>query len=222
MNSTCPSRPLLRHDAAATVASPPGEADPALDEPVTIVIARRVRGGHEALYEELVRDFVPVALSFAGHLGMHVTKLANAAGPEYHVVIKFATRKHWQAFQNWPPYQAFREAIEPLLESSPSISELSGLESWFVPPAAPLRAFPRWKLAIVTFLAVYPTSLALNLLLGGLLHDAATWMRVLILSFCMVAFLTWLAMPLATQLFAGWLSADDEHEEPRRTDSRPD
>lgn len=183
-------------------------ADDSLAEPVTITIARRVKQASEAEYEQLVREFVPLTMQVPGHLGVHVTKVPGELGLEYHVVIKFASRKQWRDFHDSPRYIAFREAIEPHLETMPTVAELSGLESWFITPTAPLRALPKWKMAIVTFVGVYPTSLALNLALGGVLNDAAVWLRVLVITSLMVALLTWVVMPICNLIFAAWLQAD--------------
>lgn len=178
------------------------------DAPLTITIGRRVRPGFEQAFERLMHDFVPRALTFSGHLGIHVTKWINDSGLEYLVVVKFASRKQWREFHAWPEYEAFRAAIEPLLETAPSVSELSGLESWFTPVAAPLRSLPRWKMALVTLLGVYPISLGFSLSLGGALETLPTWLRSLLVSCGMVALLTWVVMPQLHQLFSRWLQDD--------------
>jgi antibiotic biosynthesis monooxygenase (ABM) superfamily enzyme len=191
------------------------ESSSDLDAPLTITIARRVRPGCEEPFERLMHDFVPRALTFSGHLGVHVTKLISEAILEYHVVIKFASRKQWREFHAWPEYEAFRAAIDPLLETEPSVAELSGLESWFTPVSSPLRSLPRWKMALITLLGVYPISLGLNLAFGPTLDTLPPWLRSLFVSSSMVVLLTWVVMPNLQQIFSRWLQDDAPPSQPR-------
>ena len=175
-------------------------------EPVTINILRTVREGQEPLFEEKVRGFVQQALEFPGHLGVHVLKPAPGAGREYRVVLRFASRAQWREFEAWPPYEAFRADIQPLLEREPCVEELSGLESWFtLPGAAAIRPLPRWKMACVTLLGVYPTSLAFTMLVTPWTPDWPLAVRSFLVALCTVLTLTWLVMPFLTRGLKPWL-----------------
>lgn len=179
---------------------------PPEDDPVTINILRTVREGQEALFEDKVRAFVKEALGFPGHLGVHVLKPSHGAGREYRVVLRFASRAQWRDFEAWPAYTAFREDIRPLLEREPCVEELSGLESWFTLPEAPvIRPLPRWKMACVTLLGVFPTSLAFTVLLGPLIGGWPLVARSFAVAVCTVATLTWFVMPFLTKMLRPWL-----------------
>jgi antibiotic biosynthesis monooxygenase (ABM) superfamily enzyme len=70
-------------------------------------------------------------------------------------------------------------------------------------PAAPP---PRYKLALLTWIGVYPV---ITLLLAVLGPATATWplpLRTLLLTAVMVPTLTWLVIPTLTRLFRGWLA----------------
>jgi antibiotic biosynthesis monooxygenase (ABM) superfamily enzyme len=70
-------------------------------------------------------------------------------------------------------------------------------------PAGP----PRYKLALLTWVAAYAV---ITLLLGVLGPATSSWplaLRTLVLSVTMVVALTWLVMPRLTRLFRPWLSA---------------
>lgn len=176
------------------------------EQSVTVTISRTVQSGRQAEFEALLREFVPKSLTFSGHLGVHVLKPAEGESRDYHVVLKFATREQLERFREWPDYQRFRAAIEPLLEREPCIEELTGLESWITLPGVPaLRPLPRWKMAIVTLLGVYPTSLLIGVLVRPWLTTWPDWLQSLIYAVCMVALLTWVVMPLLTRLLARWL-----------------
>jgi antibiotic biosynthesis monooxygenase (ABM) superfamily enzyme len=64
---------------------------------------------------------------------------------------------------------------------------------------------PRYKLALLTWVAAYPV---ITLILGLLGPELATWplgLRTLVVSVLMVATLTWLVMPGLTRLLRPWL-----------------
>ena len=176
------------------------------DEPVTINILRTIREGQEPLFEDKVRAFVKEALGYPGHLGVHVLKPSPGAGREYRVVLRFASRARWREFQAWPKYEAFRADIQSLLEREPCVEELSGLESWFtLPGATTIRPLPRWKMAVVTLLGVYPTSLAYAMLLGPITPGWPVAVRSFAVAVCTVVTLTWLVMPFLTKALKPWL-----------------
>ena len=69
-------------------------------------------------------------------------------------------------------------------------------------PAPP----PRYKLALVTWIGVYPIITGLLAVLGP---ATATWplpLRTLLLTAVMVPTLTWLVVPTLTRVFRGWLA----------------
>ena len=64
---------------------------------------------------------------------------------------------------------------------------------------------PRYKLALLTWVAAYPV---ITMILGLLGPELASWplgLRTLVVSVLMVATLTWLVMPGLTRLLRPWL-----------------
>ena len=177
----------------------------AATDPLTVQISRTVRPGRESEFEKRVRAFVPIALEFPGHLGVQVVKPAPGAGREYLVIIRFANRALWERFLASEAYTDFREEIEPLLEKPSEVREMCGLESWFTLPGEPLGPLPKWKMALVTLLGVYPTSLLLGATVAPRLRDLPMWLSGLVMAASIVVALTWLVMPLVTRLFHRWL-----------------
>jgi len=112
-------------------------------------------------------------------------------------------------FRESPEYLAWTQAVLGLTEGSARTEELTGLESWFTLPGAPLRAFPKWKMAIATFLGVFPVAMLLSLTLGRV---TASWNFILanlVFNACVVALLTWIVMPVITRALHGWLYAEE-------------
>src|SRR5688500_8440076 len=136
-------------------------------ETVTVSITRTVKPGSEAEFERALHDFVQRSLILDGQLGVHIMRPAPGSGSrEYGNVRKFANREALMAFRTSPEYLEWNQLATELTEGNGRVQELTGLESWFTLPGAPLQRLPKWKMAIATFLAVFPVAMILNLTFG--------------------------------------------------------
>jgi antibiotic biosynthesis monooxygenase (ABM) superfamily enzyme len=98
-----------------------------------------------------------------------------------------------------------REA-EPLIHEE-KVHVLTGLETWFTLPSKPGEpAPPRYKMVVVTWLAVFPLITAILLLFGPLLSQLPMLLRTLVLTGVMVTMMTYVVMPLVSL----WLYPDRE------------
>lgn len=70
------------------------------------------------------------------------------------------------------------------------------------PPGPP----PRYKIAIVTWLGLYPMLTTLVLLLRPVLGDQPAPLQTLVISATLVPLMTYLVAPTMQRVFAGWLS----------------
>ena len=67
-------------------------------------------------------------------------------------------------------------------------------------------AAPRYKLALLTWIAAYALITTFLAFLGPAIADWPLAVRTLVLSVTMVAALTWVIMPRLTRLFRPWLA----------------
>ena len=109
------------------------------------------------------------------------------------------------AFRTSPEYLEWNQLATELTEGNGRVQELTGLESWFTLPGAPLQRLPKWKMAIATFLAVFPVAMILNLTFGPVIQSWHFLLRNAFFNACVVALLTWVVMPLVTRALHGWL-----------------
>lgn len=175
------------------------------DEPVTVVVRRRVKPGAEAAFESAMQEFIRFALGFPGNRGIHVVR-PGSDSREYTVVDRFADRAARRAFKDTPAYGEWMRRLRELSESDPYIAEQSGLCGWFTPPEAPRASPPaRVRMALVTFLGVYPLTSSLPPLFAWLLPGRHPLLVNVIVTGLIVAALTWPIMPLLTRLLAPWL-----------------
>jgi antibiotic biosynthesis monooxygenase (ABM) superfamily enzyme/uncharacterized membrane protein YphA (DoxX/SURF4 family) len=173
---------------------------------VTVLVRRRIRQGHEGAFEEAMREFITFALAFPGNLGIHVARPAAATSREYTVVNRFVDQAARRRFTSSGDYRAWMQHLAEHTEGDPHIQELSGLAGWFQLPPTPGAAAPdQLKMALVTFIGVYPLTSTLPPLFSALLPGWHPLLTNVLATGSIVAALTWVVMPLLTQWFAHWL-----------------
>ena len=176
------------------------------DTAVTVTIRRRVKAGHEAAFEEALREFIPQSLRFPGHLGVQVLRPAPGGTPEWVVVIRFRSRRDYGEFRTSPEYSRWTARIRDLLEADPAVEERRGLEGWFALPGVTAEpALPRWKMALITWIGVNVAVIGLTLLLRPVVGAWPLVPQALVVNTLVVVLLTWVIMPLLTRLFRPWL-----------------
>jgi len=171
--------------------------------PLTVVVTWRVRKGREKEFEAWRHEIASAALKFPGHMGVNVI-LPSGAEPEYVVIFRFDTYEHLRAWQESDIRRELLRKAEPFRETPPSYRLESGLEYWFSPPGVPASP-PRWKMALVTVLGVWPTSTLVSWLLTPLIGGLPSALRGLLTSVGIVILLTWVIMPLLVKILKRWL-----------------
>ena len=182
------------------------------DSRLTVVVARRIRGGHEDEYERTMRDFVAWSLTQPGHEGLHVLRPSRGER-DYTVVSSFRDAAARSAYTGSSEYAGWMARFALLTEGDPRIRELTGLEGFVTMPGHALRRPPPRKLAVATFLGVLPTSLFLGEALSPRIAAWPFLARAAAFSLAMVALLTWIVMPLVTRALHGWLFPERAHED---------
>ena len=172
---------------------------------VTVVVSRRVFPGHERDYDDWVRRLVAAATEAHGNTG--ATMLIPAPGKPglYHVVLHFADQASVHAWED--SYIRQKLSYEADAFSRRSRQEATGLETWFSIPDCPeLETPPRWKMGIVTFIAVYLLSIIIVPLLEIFFKGANFYLLNILTSALLVGILTWAVMPwLSRYVFRKWL-----------------
>ena len=179
------------------------------DESVTVIVTRLVRAGSESAFEDAVKAFIPIALAFPGHLGVHMLR-PSPGGREYGAVLKFRSQHDWNSFRESADYLAFLGKIAPFLDGPQQEETLCGLESWFTPIGQGMtRVPPRWKMALVTWIGVCFVVFVVNFSLSWWTLDWLGWLRFLVANALVVVVLTWAVMPLLNRVFRKWLHPSD-------------
>ena len=173
--------------------------------PIHIAITRHVRAGCEAQFQQALREFLQTSFGHGGVQGASMlTPLPGSDSREYGILRTFANEAERDAFYESPMFKAWDERARTLTEGEPVHRQLHGLEAWFRSPHNPL---PRWKMAVATFLGVFPVAMVLNLTLGPVIRSWPFIVSNAVFNACVVALLTWVVMPLVTRILHRWLQA---------------
>lgn len=179
--------------------------------PIHIAITRRVRPGCEAEFQAALREFFQASFAHGGVLGASMlTPPPSSDSREFGVLRTFANETERDAFYALPMFKAWEERARMLTEGEPVYRQLHGLEAWFRSPHNPP---PRWKMAMVTLLGVYPVSLLIGIVLSATLKKLPLAINQLVVSAIIVSMLTWVVMPLITRLLHGWLNPPSPKKE---------
>jgi antibiotic biosynthesis monooxygenase (ABM) superfamily enzyme len=172
---------------------------------LTVVANRRIKPGHEAAFEQAMRSFVEFTLSAPGHRGIIVLRPAPGSR-DYTVVDQFSDERARHEFKSSAEYQDWMRRLGELTEGDLRIEELSGLEGWFtLPEQASLATPPKYKMAVATFLGVFPVAMTLNLSLAPAIRSWPFLLSNAVFNAGMVTLLTWVVMPLVTRALRAWL-----------------
>jgi uncharacterized protein len=174
------------------------------DDPVTVVVRHRVKPGHEAEFEEWLRGITTDMSHFDGQQGYNVVRPGDSGRSEYLIFFRFDTFENLSRWENSNVRQAWLERLEPLATQAPYREHHTGLEVWFTPPAGRGQP-PRWKMYVVTLLAIYPLISLVQVLLVPMLGHWPLPLRTLCTSALLVCLMTYLVMPFMTRLFSAWL-----------------
>jgi uncharacterized protein len=139
-----------------------------MDKPIHIAITRRVRKTHVAEFERALADFASRSLAQPGVLGVHCLHPPPGSGStEYGIMRSFANPADRDAFYQTALYKEWLARIEPMVEGEATYRQLDGLEAWFRDSQSPMP--PRWKMALLTWVAVWPVSMLVPAILAPML-----------------------------------------------------
>lgn len=171
--------------------------------PIHVAITRRVRPGCEAEFQQALHNFFQASFAEGGVWGATMlTPPPGSNSREFGILRTFADEHERDAFYASPMFKAWEERARTLTEGERKYRELHGLEAWFRSPGNPP---PRWKMAVATFLGVFPVALLLSLTLAPAIHVWPFILRTAAFNVCVVALLTWAVMPFITRLLHPWL-----------------
>jgi uncharacterized protein len=188
------------------------------EEVVTLVIKHRIKAGFEVPYEAWLRNIVSIAGQQEGHLGVDVIRGKSAGLDLYTCVLRFCSTESMQRWLDSPQRLELVNEATPMLADGDQTQVNPVNEFWFAPQAdAASPPPPRWKQAVVTLLVILPHTLLVPLIWGPLLQLNTFLSNYVVATFLItltiVVSVVYLFMPMATRLFAPWLSSSTQPKE---------
>ena len=175
-------------------------------EPITVIISRRVKPEMVKEFESLTSEMTERASRFPGYLGTTLFKPSSSIDPEYRIMFKFQDMNSLQEWEGSSQRAEILEKIEDLLITTSEREQVSGLITWFTLPSTnPITPPPRYKMTLISWLALYPAVTLVFVIFGDLLAKVPLLLRTMIVTIVVMALMSYVLMPRMTKWFAFWL-----------------
>jgi antibiotic biosynthesis monooxygenase (ABM) superfamily enzyme len=171
---------------------------------ITVLVDREVPAAQEKVFLVTLQGLLEAFGRFPGTSGSLVFRREAAGQVEFSILQRFATEADHDAWLASPAFGRWRETVAPPEPDPGHVRRYSGMEAFFVSARAP-AAPPRWKMAVVLFLAVMPMSLAMSRWVAPALAHLSLFTGSLLTSIAMVIAMTYAVVPLLSTLFQRWL-----------------
>lgn len=175
---------------------------------VTRIARRRALAGHEGEYETLVREMFERMRTHPGFLGAELLPPEHA-GEDYQVVVNFTDEDALAAWDDSEDRAAVHARMRDHAVGEPEHRRLSGLEAWFTPAVVPASMHPpRHRMALVTWLGIWPTASLVLWLVAPRLQDLGLPFLVVTLvnTVLITLLMTYVVMPRLTRLVRPFLA----------------
>lgn len=174
---------------------------------VHIAVTRKVKPGCEREFEEALREFARESLREPGTTGVHLIAPApGTTGGEYGILRSFDSESSCGDFYASAVFKKWESDSASMVSGPPVRRKLHGLEAFFREPAR--QPPPRWKMAVVTWLGVFPSVLLWSTLLPPLLGPLGRVLTTALVTLCVVITLAWGVMPVLTKVFGKFLRGE--------------
>jgi len=175
---------------------------PSTNEGVTALIRRGIAPSQSAAFLAALKRQSESFSRLHPQASMKVLRNAETDGAlEITIIQHFPTQADHDAWVNSPEFALWQDEIAS--PESGRVTRYVGLQSLFTTAS---DGPPRWKMALLLILAVYPMSLAISEWFAPALAHIPTLLGTLITSIAIVWMMTYVITPLLTTLFARWLN----------------
>jgi len=170
----------------------------------TYIIGRNIRSGREREYDDWLRRYLALEMKATGYLGTTVILPGGAGSTIRYIIQRFvneASMRTWKESE-----QSAKLLKEANNYSTPHYGSAYGMETWFVLPD--LRALvppPRWKMAVLVFIAAFTIGSLSRYLIDPYLEGWPILYSSIVFTGVLVIGLTYFAMPILSRIFGRWL-----------------
>lgn len=170
---------------------------------VTSLISKSIKPGYEKEYDDWLRRFLAFERRALGYLGTTVVLPGGTSSNIRYIIRRFTDRASMEIWDNSPDVQ--KQLHEANRYSTRHYETATGLETWFVLPDLKTAVPPRWKMAVVVFIAAYTTSLLSRSFLSPVLTEWPLIASTIISTTILVVSLTYFTLPVLSRVLRRWL-----------------
>lgn len=179
--------------------------------PVTTVFTWEVRPGEDAAFERWAHGLQADAETFPGNQG--VTWLRPEGGSRrYHAVVRWSGPDSLDRWMASPERAARYEQVSAFGRTAHPQLTTTGLETWFNIPRMVTRPPARWKMSLVTLVAVYPFALLYNEVFARYFETWQPAEATVIFPVFLSPLLTYAIMPGLSRVLRRWLYGEQAAE----------
>ncbi len=157
-------------------------------------------------FKEWVKSVNNAVKEFEGYLGSDLIRPRDQFHPEYVIVLRFDKYEHLRAWMGSPEREKSVKRLEDMTDGEVH-QKTHGFEPCFILPDPSVSLTPpaKYKMALLTMLAIYPPLLAVSTLIQFLLHGWPRALLILLTVLLLVPAMIYYIMPWVTRLFRSWL-----------------
>ena len=173
---------------------------------VTTVICRKIKPSREKDYNDWVRRYLTLERKAPGYLGTTIIIAGGSKSPLRYIIRRFTNKTAMERWDN--SEESLRLLKEANNYSTRHYDTSTGLETWFTLPDLKTLSQsppPRWKMAIVIFVAAFAISSLSRSILNPFIGQWPILENAVIYTAILVVSLTYFALPIGNRLLRHWL-----------------
>ena len=169
---------------------------------VTTVIYHRVKEGDMDAYRRWQPRITAACSEFAGYLDTQLVEpgIITQHDNEFVLIFRFESKELLKKWIDSDIRKKLIKEAESFTVGQPEIAVFTGLEHWF----AQGDGTPRYKMTVITFIAIWPLVHFLPGPINQMLNFGAFANEVITTAIIVVT-MSYVALPLACKLFRPWL-----------------
>ncbi len=177
-----------------------------MENSFSVVVSHYVKKGKEQAFERALKQVIQKAKSFQGYEGIQTIQLNYNVENEYIVLVRFDTEPNYNTWAMSDVRKQWAQELKQYIIKESEIRYQEGIEFWFSLPEKATAAPPqKWKMALLTFMVIYPLVLTISTLVGFYFNFLHPFLRMLMVSLTLVPLMTYIVMPRVTKLFSAWI-----------------
>ena len=172
---------------------------------ITTVVRHFIKPDRKNDFENWTKGIGAKAKQFEGFEGLQLIPPPKGS-KEYIALFKFSSVSALQKWMASTERKTEVAKLDAFSEKEMVLGQIEGIDFWFeAPEKKTATAPPKWKMSLLTWLAVFPGVVLLSKFYHSLFPNFPSILLTLLVTLTLVPLLTWVLMPNIVKLFKGWL-----------------